>query len=409
MNVSRRRFLVLLPAGVASAQTIHSPFRKKAPPPPAPLRVYIGTDTSRGVSKGIYHCTFDNVAGKLGVPILAAETLRPSYLALSPPRAGRRSLYAVNAVADPSATVTTFDLDPKTGAITQKGKVTSAGAGPSYISVDSTGHAAFVANYVGGTIASYKIQPDGTLSEPIDKFDYKDTKFGQHGPFPGRQDSTHPHSVYISPDDRFLIVSDLGNDALSVFAIDALTAQLTPATPLLTTVRPGSGPRHIAFHPNGRWIYSLNELDSTIDHFLWTTTHSHPHPQGQNPPAPQGLLINTNTPVKTIAADFPVAKNTAAEVMISPDGNFLYASNRGEDTLVVFSIGEKGELYEVQRIPCGGKTPRHFTFDPTAQWILCGNQDSATIAIFRRDAGTGKLSGPTQSVPVDSPMFTLFV
>jgi 6-phosphogluconolactonase len=407
MNFTRRRFLVLLPAGVASAQ-LHSPFKKKVPPPPAPLRVYIGTDTTKGVSKGIYQSTFDGATGKLSVPILAAETPRPSYLALSPPRAGRRSLYAVNAVADASATVTTFDLDPKSGAITQKGKVTSAGAGPCYVSVDSTGHAAFVANYVGGTIASYKIEADGTLSEPVDKFDYKDPKFGQHGPFPGRQDTTHPHSVFVSPDDRFLIVNDLGNDALSVFAIDPITAQLTPATPLLTAMRSGSGPRHIAFHPNGRWLYSINELDSTIDHLLWTTTHSHPHPQGQTPPSPQGLLIKTNTPVKTIAADFPVAKNTASEVMISPDGNFLYASNRGEDTLVAFSVGEKGELYEVQRIACGGKTPRHFTFDPTGQWILCGNQDSASITVFRRDAATGKLAGPVQTVPVDSPMFALF-
>jgi 6-phosphogluconolactonase len=409
MNVTRRRFLVLLPAGVASAQTIHSPFKKKVPPPPAPLHVFIGADTSKGVSKGIYHATFDQ-AGKLSVPVLAAETLRPSYLALSPLRGGytHRSLYAVNAVADPSATVTTFDLDPKTGVLTQKARVTSAGAGPCYISVDSTGHAAFVANYVGGTIASFKIQADGTLSDPVDTLNYKDPKFGHDGPFPGRQDTTHPHSVYLSPDDRFLIVNDLGNDALSVFLIDPMTAQLSPATPLLTTMRPGSGPRHIAFHPNGRWIYSINELDSTIDHLLWTTTHSHPHPQGQTPPSPQGLLINTNTPVKTIAADFPAAKNTAAELAISPDGNFLYASNRGEDTLVAFSIGEKGDLYEIQRTPCGGKTPRHFTLDPTSQWILCGNQDSASITTFRRDQGTGKLTGPIQTVPVDSPMFTLF-
>jgi 6-phosphogluconolactonase len=408
--VTRRRFLLLLPAGVASAQTLHSPFKKKVPPPPAPLNVYIGTDTNKGVSKGIYHCTFNPTTGQLSTPALAVETPRPSYLALSPPHSGnpRRSIYAVNAIADPTATVTTFDLDPKTGALTEKGKVTSAGAGPAYISVDSTGHAAFVANYVGGTVTSYKIDPDGTLSQPVLTLNYKDPKYGHDGPFPVRQDTTHPHSVYISPDDRFLIVNDLGNDALSVFSMDPLTAQLTPATPLLTTVRPGSGPRHIAFHPNGRWIYSINELDSTIDHLLWTTTRSHPHPQNQPQPSPQGLLINTNTPVKTIAESFPAAKNTAAELMISPDGNFLYASNRGEDTLVVFSIGDKGELYEVQRIPSGGKTPRHFTLDPTGQWLLCGNQDSANIAVFRRDAGTGKLTGPTQTVSVDSPMFTLF-
>lgn len=396
--ISRRRFLLLFPAYTASAQTF---FRRKSPPPPPTLHVFIGTDTTRGVSKGIYHCTFNTINGQLSVPILAAETARPSYLALSPPRAGRRFLYAVNAVPDPSATVTIFELNLRSGLLTGKGKVPSAGAGPAYISVDSTGHAAFVANYFGGTIASYRIQPDGTLSQPVDVFDYKDPKFGHHGPVAGRQDGPHPHSVFISPDDRFLIVNDLGNDALTVFHIDLATAKLTPANPLLTSMRPGSGPRHIAFHPNGRWVYGINELDSTIDHLLWTSTHSITHPQG--------LLVHTNATVKTTAPGFPADKNTAAEIMISSDGNFLYASNRGEDSLVVFSIGDNGMLKEIQRVPCGGKTPRHFTFDPTYRWILCGNQDSASITVFRRDEGTGKLAGPTQTVPVDSPLYTLLV
>jgi 6-phosphogluconolactonase len=395
--ITRRRFLALFPAYTASAQSL---FKRKAVPPPNPVHVYIGTDTVRGVCKGIYHSTFNPVNGQLSVPILAAETLRPSYLALSPPRAGHRSLYAVNAIPDSSATVTTFDLDLRSGLLTEKGKVTSAGAGPAYVSVDSTGHAAFVANYVGGTIASYRIESDGALSQPVDTFNYKDPQFGHHGPVPVRQDGPHPHSVFVSPDDRFLIVNDLGNDALTVFHIDPVTAKLTPSTPLLTGMRPGSGPRHIAFHPNGRWIYLINELDSTLDHLLWTATHSITHPQG--------LLVNTNTTVKTIAPGFPADKNTAAEVVISPDGNFLYASNRGEDTLVVFSIANDGSLKEIQRVPCGGKTPRHFTLDPTFRWILCGNQDSASITIFRRDEGTGKLTGPTQTVPVDSPLFTLF-
>jgi len=395
--ITRRRFLAVLPAYTASAQSL---FRRKVVPPPGPVHIYIGTDTVRSVSKGIYHSVFNPQSGQLTIPILAAETPRPSFLALSPPQSGRRSLYAVNAVPDPSATVTTFDLELRSGLLTQKGKVTSAGAGPAYVSIDSTGHAAFVANYFGGTIASYRIQPDGTLSSPVDTFNYKDPQFGHHGPVPVRQDGPHPHSVFISPDDRFLIVNDLGNDTLTVFHIDPTTAKLTPSSPLLTGVRPGSGPRHIAFHPNGRWIYLINELDSTLDHLLWTTTHSITHPQG--------LLVNANTTIKTIAPGFPADKNTASEVMISPDGNFLYASNRGEDTLVVFAIDDKGALKEIQRLPCGGRTPRHFTFDLTFQWILCGNQDSACITVFRRDQGTGKLAGPTQTVPIDSPLFTLF-
>jgi 6-phosphogluconolactonase len=397
---TRRRFLLLLPAYAASAQNFSAPFKRKKPVPPLPVRVYIGADTVKGISKGIYQCSFDSATGKLGTPVLAAETPRPSFLAVTPPREGHRSLYAVNAIKGPDASVTTFGLDIKTGALTQKEKVSSAGAGPCYISVDSTGKAAFVANYWGASIASYSIRLDGTLSNPVDTFNYRDAKFGHQGPNSVRQEQPHPHSVYISPDDRFLIVNDLGNDALSVYSIDPSTAKLTPSSPLLTGTRAGSGPRHIAFHPNGRWIYLINELDSTLDHFLWTTTHAHPNPNG--------LLVNASTTVKTTAPDFPAAKNTAAEVMISPDGNFLYASNRGEDTLVVFAINDGGSLKEVQRIPCGGKTPRHFTFDPTFQWILCGNQDSGSITVFRRDQGTGKLTGPTQTVSIDSPMYTLF-
>jgi 6-phosphogluconolactonase len=403
---TRRRFLILLPAFAAHAQAqafASWPLRRKKPAaPPPPLTVYIGTDTAKGVSKGIYQSHFDTTHGQLTAPALAAATARPSFLAITPVGQGKRSLYAVNAINDSAATATTFAIDPKTGALNQIGQVSSGGAGPAYISVDATGHSAFVANYFGSTVASYRIQPDGTLSQPIDRIDFKDhQKFGALGPNSARQDSPHPHSATISPDNRFLLICDLGTDHITVFVIHPETGRLTnPNT--FTNDRPGSGPRHVTFHPNGRWVYGIDEIDSTLDHYLWTATRF--------ADTPQGLLVNTNTPVKTIAADFPADKNTAAELAISPDGLYLYASNRGEDSLVVFSIRPKdGKLDLVQRIACGGKTPRHFTIDPTAQWLLCGNQDSATITIFRRDAVTGKLNGPTQSIPLDSPLYTLFV
>lgn len=399
---TRRRFLLLFPAYAASAQKLSSPFHRKRLPPPPPIRLYIGCDTLSGASKGIYTASFDSATGKVGTASLAAETARPSFLAVTPPRDGHRSVYAVNAIKEPTASVTTFDLDIKSGALTQKSKVSSGGAGPCYISVDSTGKAAFVADYWGASIASYSIQSDGTLSNPVETLNYREPRFGHQGPNTARQEQPHPHSVYISPDDRFLIVNDLGNDALTVFSIDPSTAKLTPSSPLLTTVRPGSGPRHIAFHPNARWIYVVNELDSTLDHFLWSTT------RGSATAPPKGLLVNTSTTVSTLAPGFAKDKNTAAEVMISPDGNFLYVSNRGEDTLVVFGINDDGSLREIQRIPCGGKTPRHFTFDPTFQWVLCGNQDSGSVTVFRRDQGSGKLTGPTATIPVASPMYLLF-
>ena len=401
--LSRRRFLLHLPAlaalpRVALSEDFPVRFRHKPVALP-PTFVYFGTDTEKHVSRGIYISRFDVAKGTLTQPQLAAETPRPSFLAISQPIAGHRRLYAINAVPNASATVSSFLTDSATGALTPINQASSAGAGPCYVSLDATGKTAFVANYVGSSIATYRVHADGSLSEPVERIDYKDPRFGHRGPNAARQEVPHPHSVHLSPDNRFLLVNDLGSDAISVFTIDTADARLGEPK-LFSNDRPGSGPRHIAFHPNGRWVYSINELDSTIDHFLWSTTSSHT--------APQGMLTYTGQNVKTIALGFPVAKNTAAEVMISPDGNYLYASNRGEDTLVVFSIADDGKLKLIQRIACGGKTPRHFTFDPSTRWILCGNQDSGTVTVFGRDAATGRIGGPTQTVPIDSVMFSLF-
>ncbi len=407
--LTRRRFLLLSPALLAALrpQAYAQDFsgfplhKKKQPAPPPPVFVYFGTDTNGGASKGIYRSTFDPVKGTLSQPVLAAATPRPGFLAVSPLHSGPRFLYAVNAVSDPGATVTTFAMDSNTGDLRQLGQVPACGSDPVYISVDSGGQSAFVADYLGSSVSSYRIQSDGTLSQPVQKIDFKDAeKFGALGPVAARQNAPHPHCATISPDNRFLLVCDLGTDHISVFAIDPETARLTP-TQLFTNNRPGSGPRHIAFHPNGRWVYGINEIDSTINQYLWTSTRFSKQPQA--------FLVNTINVVKTIDPTFPAEKNTAAEIAVAPGGLFLYASNRGEDTLAVFSISQKdGRLKLIQRIPCGGKGPRHFTLTPTAQGLICGNQLSGNVAVFRRDAITGKLSGPIQSVPLDSPFFTLF-
>ncbi len=400
---TRRRFLLALPAvaalpRLALTQSFVNPLRKTAPAPPPPSFVYFGTDTSDGIAKGIYLSRFNTVTGQLTPPALVAQTARPSYLAISSLVNGHRRIYAVNALPAPNDTIASYLMDPATGALHPINHVTSAGDGPCYISLDATGEVAYVANYVGSTIATYRVLPNGALSDPVTCIDFKNPKFGKRGPVAARQDVPHPHSVHLSPDNRFLLVNDLGSDEISVFPVAPGAHLGQPA--LFSNDRPGSGPRHIAFHPNGRWVYSVNEIDSTIDHFLWTTTSSRTDPQG--------MLINTSQTVKTIAPEFPAAKNTAAEVAVSPDGNFLYASNRGENTLVVFAIGAEGKLGFLQRIPCGGKTPRHFVLSPDSRWVLCGNQDSATVTVFRRDGATGRLTGPTQSLPLDSPMFTLF-
>jgi 6-phosphogluconolactonase len=407
---TRRRFLLTLPAAATAshlamhsswseAQTFTNHFHKKPPAPPAPSFVYFATDTAKGVAKGIYLSRFDSVSGHLTAPALIAETLRPSYLAISSPIAGHRRLYAANEGAtEATSAISSFLVDPATGALHLINQVSSGSAGPCYLSLDATGENAYVANYAGSGIATYQVEGNGALSQPVERIDFKEKKFGKRGPVTARQDVPHPHSVHLSPDNRFLLVNDLGSDAISVFAVEPSARLGEPK--LSTNDRPGCGPRHIAFHPNGRWIYSINEIDSTIDHFLWSTTSSRTDPEA--------MLVNTGAFVSTIAAGFPKAKNTAAEVAVSPDGNFLYASNRGEDSLVVFAIGDEGKLSFVQRIACGGKTPRHFTLSPDSKWLLCGNQDSASVTVFRRDGATGHLAGPAQSLPLDSVMFTLF-
>jgi 6-phosphogluconolactonase len=400
--LTRRRFLVALPAYAAAAHAQRLPLHKKAPLPPAPVFVYFGTDTSKGVSKGIYRSRFNPTTGQLSPPVLAATTARPSFLALAPlVRNGRRFIYAVNATNDATAAVTSFAQEPKTGDLQQIGQVPSGGAGPCYVSVDDTGKSVYVANYNGGTFVSYRVEADGSLSQPVDRIDFHDAKFGHRGPKAGRQDAPHVHSATISPDNRFVLACDLGSDSIAVFGIDPETAHLTMGNPFLFhNERPGSGPRHLAFHPNGRWVYGISELDSMIDHYLWTTT--------RKTDVPLGMLVNGAFQTSTLAEGFPVDKNTAAEVVVSPDGNFVYVSNRGEDTLVAFAVRPNGSLTFVQRIASGGKTPRHFTIDATGRWVICGNQDSANVAVFRRDPATGKLGGPIQTVNVDSPMFCLF-
>ena len=384
--------------GAAGGRALATPFRRPKLMALPTYRVYFGTDTDKGVAKGIYRATFNAKTGELTQMGLVAETEQPSFLAIGPDSA-RRMLYAVGEATQ--GTVSSYAIEPQTGDLRRTGRVSSGTAGPCYLSVDATGHAAFSANYAGGGVTSYRIQPDGTLSAPVDQVNYKDaTRYGVNGPNPARQDGPHPHCATISPDNRFMVVCDLGHDRISIFEIDGEPAKLDTDEPhLFSNNRPGSGPRHVSFHPNQRWVYAVNELDSTVDRYLWTATH------GSNP---QALLTLAGPPVTTIASEF-AGKSTAAEIAISPNGYFLYVSNRGEDSLVVFAIDQTtGALTETQRITCGGKTPRHFVIDPTGGWILCANQVSGGVTVFRRDGGSGRLTGPVSSLAVPGPMFTLF-
>lgn len=410
-TLTRRRLLVLLPAATLHAQLKAQSrfFRRKPKPPTAgPVSTALfATDTAHPAAKGIYSAHFNAATGQFSEPVVAAATLRPSFLALNPvlhTADGRRLLYVANEGSDArTSTITTFGVSSgSTPTLTQLNQVSAGGEGPAYIAVDATGHSAYVANYAGGSVATYLVEPNGTLSQPVERISFHEPAFGHHGPFPGRQDGPHPHSSMLSPDNRFLVVNDLGNDNIVLFPIDPSTARL--GKPHLVGSRlPGTGPRHIAFHPNGRWAYGIDELANRIDQYLWNSTHNGPGME------PQAFLTDTAHPVSTLDPGFH-GTNTAAEIAVSPSGDFLYCSNRGENSLVAFHINSaNGALTLVQRIACGGKGPRHFTLDPSGRWLVCGNQDSASVTVFARDDGNGRLAGPVQTLPLESPMFTLFL
>jgi 6-phosphogluconolactonase len=422
--LTRRRMLAWLPAGLAffwstlaaadgqqAGQAAGQPGffarhhrRKVQAPPPQPL-VYFGTDTSKPGAKGIYVARFNTLTGQLSQPTLASTSPHDAYLAtgFAGSSTARRILYATNEADEARSTVSSFSVDSASGALQPIGQVPSGGAGPCYISIHPNGRWAYVANYAGGTVAGFSIRPDGSLNPPGDVINFhQGTKFGKNGPVAARQDGPHPHSATLSPDGRFLVVNDLGRDDIAIFPVNQLDGRLGPAN-VVSNRMAGAGPRHIVFHPNGHWVYGIDELSSHIDQYLWSETQG----SGENPG--QAILSDTGNSVSTLASDFH-GTNTAAEIAISLEGTFIYASNRGEDSLVVFSVdATTGALTFVQRISCGGQMPRQFTLSGAGNWLLCGNQGSGSVTVFARDGVTGRLSGPVQTLPVPAPMMTLMV
>jgi 6-phosphogluconolactonase len=404
--MKRREFLHLLPAVVASwglpgwAQGM-SFMRRRKPQPGAPVFVYFGTDTGNGGGKGIYVSRFDSAKGQLTPATLAAETSRPSFMTSA--EAGKRQILLAVNEGETSATsgVSAFAMDLATGALKPLGEVKGGGAAPCYVSVDATSRVVFTANYIGGSVDTWRVMLDGKLAGPVDRVDFKRAGFGHHGPNTARQDGPHAHCATISPDNRFLVVCDLGSDDILTFPIDAATAKL--GKPTVNTVRiPGSGPRHVVFHPNERWVFCINELTNTVDQYLWNSTH------GVGGAPPEALLTNAGNSVSTLDTGF-TGPNTAAEIAVTPDGRFLLVSNRGEDSLVVFLLEPaNGAPKFLQRIACGGKTPRMFTLDPTSKWVVCAHQDSGTVSVLARNEGTGLLSGPVQTLPVPKPQMVFF-
>jgi 6-phosphogluconolactonase len=352
--------------------------------------MFAGTTTGgKSGSRGIYAFHWEPASGTLHPLGLAAETRSPAYMAFTP---DRKHLYTVNEVSDykgsSDGSVSAFSLDRVSGALTLENLVSSGGAGPCSIAVDYTGKVVFVSDGAGGSLSSYQALSGGRLSDPVSNF-----HFSGHSVNPIRQKGAYTHCTTVSPDNRYLLVNDLGLDRITTFSFDPGTAVVTPASAPFFHAIPGSGPRNFTFHPNSRWAYSVNEMGNTVDALAW---------EGR-----QGTLTRLQN-VSTLPPGF-TGQNIAATVRVDSAGRFLYVSNRGANTIAVFSINSvSGSLQQIQQVSCGGRTPRYFSLDPSGQWLLVGNQDSASIVVLARNARTGLLSLTNKQVQIEFPMFLIF-
>ncbi|HZV04327.1 MAG TPA: lactonase family protein [Gemmataceae bacterium] len=353
--------------------------------------VYIGSYTGeKSKSKGIYRCEFDAATGKLSEPMLAAEMTNPSFLAIHP---NHRSLYAVGETGEfegkPSGAVTAFSIDPESGELKRLNQKPSSGAGPCHVVVDKKGKNVLLANYGAGSAAVLRIEDDGRLGER--------TAFAQHsgkGTDPARQEGPHAHSINLDAANHYAFVADLGLDQVFVYRFDSDKGSLEKNEPPSAKIEPKSGPRHFAFHPNGRYAYVINELANTVTAMKYD--------------AEKGVL----TPIQTIST-LPEGYNKqswTAEVQVHPSGKFLYGSNRGHNSIAVFTIDEKtGKLTAAGHQDEGIKTPRNFGIDPTGKFVLVANQDGDSILVFRVDGQTGALQATGEKVEVGKPVCVKFL
>lgn len=349
--------------------------------------VYAGTYTNKG-GKGIYVFPFDTATGKAGEPTLAAAVTSPSFLSLHP---DGKHLYSISETSGFGGTkggaVSGFAIDRGSGKLTLLNEQSSVGAGPCFITVDRAGKNVLVANYGGGSVACLPIGPDFKLGEA--------TSFIQHegsSVNPRRQEAPHAHSINVSPDNRFAYAADLGLDKVLIYRFDAATGKLTASTPDAGLVAAGSGPRHFAFHPNGKTAYVINEMTSTLTAFKFD-------PQS-------GALTELQT-LPTLPS--PQPSSSTAEVVVHPSGKWIYGSNRGHDSIAIYAVDADGKLTAKGHQPTGGKTPRNFNIDPSGKFLLAANQDSDTVTVFSIDQATGALTATGQSLHISMPVCLKFL
>jgi len=374
---SRRDFvrgLSLLALGVNFSPALAKGFGKER-------LLLVGTGTSApSTSKGIYAYRFDSGKGELKQTSLAVEAENPTFFVLSP---NERYVYSVN--EGRAATVSSFSFDKKNAKMALINKSSSKGGGPTHITVDHTGRCVFAANYGGGSVVSFQVTGEGHLSEAVSFFQY---------PPAGEKKRSHAHRVTVSPDNRFLLVNDLGLDVIHIYRLDAATAKLTPHEPSVWKAAAGYGPRALRFHPNGKWVYCVNELKPTVNVLEWDKEKG---------------TLTTLQDIALVPEDYQ-GLSAPADIVFDRKMRFAYVASRLDDFMATFTVSpETGKLTFLEKTSCGGKRPRHLALDPTDRWLLVANQDTNTISVFARDRKTGRLSNSGKDFPLDKPECLVFV
>jgi 6-phosphogluconolactonase len=352
--------------------------------------LYVGTYTERGRSEGILLARIDRRSGQLRKVGSIDSGPNPSFLAIHP---NRRVLYAVNELEKykgrPTGAVSAFAIARDSGALTRLNEQPSEGGAPCYVSVDRSGQVVLLANYVGGSIALLPIQPNGALAPAAHVVQHTGK-----GPNAERQEAPHAHCILPDPSNRFVLAADLGVDRVFVYRLDVESKSLRYVEAGDGVMRPGAGPRHIAFHPTLPLVFVANELDSTVAMLRFD--------------AERGALSLFETH-STVPAGW-TGTNYPADIHVASDGRTLYVSNRGHNSIAVFSVAESsGALRLDQVISSGGDWPRNFSLDPSERWLLVANQRSDSVVVFRRDPDSGRLTPTRQRISIPSPVCLRFL
>jgi 6-phosphogluconolactonase len=349
------------------------------------LMVYFGTYTSgESSSKGIYVSWLDLESGKLSDPVLATLAENPSFIEIHP---NDNYLYAVRESGE-AGMVGAYEIDKKTGLLTFINEQPSQGEGPCHLNIDHAGKNLLVANYGGGSVGVIPIKTDGQLSLP--------TGFGQHRGSSinvKRQSQPRAHSVNVSPDDRFAFVPDLGIDKIMIYKLDVEKGIIKPNQPSFAQLKPGAGPRHFSFHPNGIYAYVINELNSTITAFNYETT--------------KGVLTTIQN-ITTLPVNYNDS-NSCAEIRVHPGGQYLYGSNRGHDSIAIYQVNQDdGTLVSTGHMTDGIKTPRNFNITPNGEYCIVANQGNSTVIVLRIDQDTGGLEPTGSNITLSKPVCVRF-